>query len=162
MKIQKSEAKRIKYEALWWLRFEQRCAFIATEVGMHSADVLGVNEKKLVEVEVKTNLADLKKDFSKPKHYSYTRSLGFSHQQQWVPTHFYYALPPDLISSAAKLLVTHGCQRYGIINTEGPERKLQVIKKADWLHKEPPNSHVKFVIGLRMGSELIRFHEAWI
>lgn len=40
MKLEKSDALKLKYEALRWLRLEQRCAFIATEVGAFSADAL--------------------------------------------------------------------------------------------------------------------------
>jgi hypothetical protein len=158
MKFIKKEALKIKYDALYWLRIKQRCAFIATECGNFSADVLGINEKKIIEIEVKTNLADFKNDFKKPKHQIYNGTYGLEWNQQWIPTHFYYMMPEEFIEDARKILEEKGYKRYGIINS----KDLSVIKRAGKLHDREPNSHVKFIVALRMGSELLRFHEAWL
>lgn len=158
MEFEKREDKKLKFEGLKWLRLKQRCAFIATEVGAHSADILGINEKRMVELEVKITLSDLKNDFKKHKHYVYRKEDYSSWQLQWVPTHFYYLVPKELVAQAKQFLDTYKCEKYGIIQAED----MTVIKRAAWLHKREINSHVKFVVALRMGSELLRFHEAWI
>jgi len=70
MNLEKALSRQIKYKALLWLRIDQRCAFIASEVGGYNSDCLGVNEKKMIEIEVKTSMEDLKRDFSKHKHHN--------------------------------------------------------------------------------------------
>lgn len=160
MKFTKREDRVIKYKALYWLRIKQRCSFIATEVGGWSADVLGANEKKMIEVEVKINKPDLLKDIQKPKHRHYTDNIGWGGQweRRWIPTHFYYAVPARLVEDCRAYLTKHKLDSYGIINTE----EFEVVKRAAWLHKNEPDSKAKFTIALRMGSELLRFHEAFL
>lgn len=162
MKFEKSAARKMKHRALLWLRLEQRCAFIATEAGNYSADVLGVNEKKIIEVEVKVSLEDIKADFKKWKHTRYHNSKGSSIDltsgDSWVPTHFYFAVPPELVEPCKAEIEKRGFAPYGVIDSES----WKVIKRADWLHKREPSSKVKFVLALRMGSELLRFHEAML
>lgn len=163
MKLQKSDALKMKYEALYWLRIKQRCMFIATEVGNYSADVLGVNEEKLIEIEIKISFEDFKNDFKKPKHNQYSQVWGDGYEwyKQWVPTHFYFAVPQELVEPVKAYLETAKGPRakdYGVISLTG----WTVIKRAKWLHKNKPNNRVKSACALRMGSELIRFHEAWL
>ncbi len=163
MKYEKRKDREAKYKILYWLRIQQRCPFIATEVGSHSADCLGISEKKMVEVEVKISIADLKNDFDKSKHVVYCKESSFTWQQQWVPTHFYYAVPADMVEKCKEILeeeAAHikGISNYGIINYEN----LAVEKRAKWIHKREPTAHSKFTVALRMGSELLRFHEAWV
>jgi hypothetical protein len=151
----------MKYDALFWLRMKMRCMLIATEVGGYSADVLGVNEERMIEIEIKTTFQDFKNDFKKYKHSVYTNYFGVDHTTQWVPNHFYYAVPSDLVEKVANHL---GCvdrqnvDLYGIICSDN----WMVHKRAKWLHKDKPNSRVKGTVALRMGSELVRFHEAWL
>lgn len=162
MKYQKAKAREMKYRALLWLRLDQRCAFIATESGGYNSDVIGVNEKKLIEIEIKVSHEDLKKDFAKQKHHHYyhanPESHDFTKANRWVPTHFYFAVPTDLVESAKLLIEKKGFEPYGVIDAD----TWTVVKRAGWLHKRPPESAVKFIIALRMGSELLRFHEAML
>lgn len=162
MKIEKSSTMKLKCEALRWLRIDQRCMFIATEVGGHAADVLGCNEKKLIEIEVKVTFDDFKNDFKKYKHGKYGGQYGEG-VDQWVPTHFYFAVTDELVQPVTEYLAHKAKSHerfnsYGIISLGG----WRVVKRAKWLHKNEPNNRVKGTMALRMGSELIRFHEAWI
>lgn len=152
MKFEKSEGMKIKYKALYWLRLDQRCAFIATEVGEYSADVLGINEKKMIEIEVKVTLSDFKNDFHKGKHYSYANSVGM-----WIPNVFYFAVPSKLVEPCKKILQEKN-SKYGLIDAD----EWRVIKRAKKLHDKEPSSKAKYRLALRMGSELLRFHEAWL
>lgn len=167
MKIHKSQVSKMKYQALYWLRIKQRCMFIATEAGEFSADVLGINEEKMIEVEVKVTMQDFKNDFKKYKHdrYSGYWSDGVC---QWVPNRFYYAVPEKMVPAVKQFLLEKSelgsfskrekLKDYGIIQLEGWE----VIKRAGWLHKNKPTNRVKCALALRMGSELLRFQEAWL
>jgi hypothetical protein len=166
MNLQKSSALTMKFHALRWLRIDQRCMFIATEVGGYSADVLGINEKKMVEIEVKVTMADFKNDFKKSKHLQYTTydpatGHDYAWYKQWVPTHFYFAVPAAMVEEVKAYLETAKAPRakdYGVISAED----WTVVKRAKWLHKNPPGNRAKATCALRMGSELIRFHEAWV
>jgi hypothetical protein len=156
----------MKFDALRWLRIDQRCMFIATEVGSYSADVIGINEKKMVEIEIKISMQDFKNDFKKSKHLQYTTyepdgGMNYAWYKAWVPTHFYFAVPKIMVDDVKAYLETAKAPRakdYGIIQAED----WSVIKRAKWIHKNPPNSRAKATCALRMGSELIRFHEAWV
>lgn len=160
MKFDKREDRQIKYQGLYWLRIKQRCSFIATEVGGWSADILGINEKKMIELEVKISKNDLLSDYRKPKHAQYNRNNYFPsyYEARWIPTHFYYVVPPDLVEVAKEYLIKKEFKSYGIISSDG----FSVVKRASWLHEREPDSRVKFMTALRMGSELLRFHEAWV
>jgi len=161
MNLEKALSRQIKYKALLWLRIDQRCAFIASEVGGYNSDCLGVNEKKMIEIEVKTSMEDLKRDFSKHKHHNYWKTTDWSlppSENRWVPTHFYFAVPAVMLDEAKSYIIRKGFEPYGLIDAD----TWTVIKRAQWLHKRPPASEVKFIIALRMGSELLRFHEAML
>lgn len=163
MKIEKSDSLKMKHQALCWLRLSQRCMFIATEVGGWNADVLGINEEKMVEIEIKCSFEDFKNDFRKPKHRYYGGHWTTEWENQWVPTHFYFAVTPDLIEKAKAYLKEREesfpkVKAYGIISMDG----WKVEKRAQRLHDGKPNNRVKCTTALRMGSELIRFHEAWL
>lgn len=159
MKLAKTDSQKMKYQALLWLRIQQRCPFIATEVGQFNADVFGVNEKKSIEIEVKVSRSDLIADFKKWKHNQYTgQTYGFTHQAQWIPNQFYFAVPEALLEAAKLVLVQRKAEKYGLIQLEG----WKVVKRAAKLHEREPSNHIKFTCALRMGSELIRFHEAWV
>lgn len=158
MKYEKSLARIMKYKAMFWLRIDQRCAFIATECGSFSADCVGVNEKKIVEVETKISIQDLKADFKKAKHSQYKHSVDYGWSTMWIPTHFYFAVPGKLVEKTKEIIAEKGFEKYGIINGDD----WSVVKRADWIHRRDPTTKIKFQIALRMGSELIRFHEGMI
>lgn len=168
MRIEKSAAMKAKFEALRWLRIDQRCMFIATEVGNYSADVLGISEKKMIEIEVKVTFEDFKNDFRKYKHQLYNGVWNSSEEgiarNQWIPTHFYFAVTPDLIEKVKDYLDSMNKEQYKRVDHYGVIdcSTWNVVKRAKWIHKNPPNNRVKCTTALRMGSELIRFHEAWL
>jgi hypothetical protein len=163
MNIQQSVSRSMKYEALKWLRLQQRCMFIATEVGAYNSDVLGINEKKMIEVEIKISIQDFKNDFKKYKHNLYSGTYGDS-SNQWIPTHFYFAVTEELVEPVKEFLEEVSVMRFPRANQYGviSLKDWTVVKRAGWLHKNPPSNRVKCTTALRMGSELIRFHEAWL
>lgn len=139
---------------------------MATECGGFKSDIIGatVNQKKLIEIEVKVSLQDLKNDFNKNKHMYYFKHNDWSYQTAWTPTHFYFMVPTDLVEETKKLLLAKTATRpeffkhYGIIDGD----KNEVVKRAEWIHKRPIEPKVCHTIALRMGSELIKLHEAWL
>jgi len=158
MKFEKSEALKSKYKALYCLRLKQRCVFIATEVGPYAADVMGITEEKTIEVEVKTSLQDFKADFNKRKHYLYDNDRDINWEMRWIPNVFYFAVPSNIVEDCKKILSKKNRDKYGIIDAD----EWRVIKRAKKLHNREPSSKIKHGLALRMGSELLRFHEAWL
>lgn len=164
--LTKTKALDFKYKALFWLRITQRCAFMATEAGGYYSDAIGctVNGSKLIEIEIKVTLQDLKNDFNKYKHSAYFKHNEASYQVAWTPTHFYFMVPTELVEPAKKLLLEKTATRpeffkhYGIIDGD----KMVVEKRSNWLHKRPITDRVQHSIALRMGSELLKLHEAWL
>lgn len=157
MKFDKPESRKMKLQALWWLRCKKRCAFICTEGGGYSSDAIGVNEKDMIEVEVKITKEDLRHDFTKPKHRHYYAidTVDQTSENRWVPNFFYFMVPKELVHFAVEL-VNEKKAPYGVINSDG----MFVVHRAKRIHKRPPGSEVKFILALRMGSELIRMHES--
>lgn len=149
---------KAKASALRWLRLEKRCAFIATEVGTFSADALGINEKRMIEVEIKISIQDFKADFRKPKHSVYNKDYEMNWGTAWIPNQFYFAVKPEMVEEAKSLLTNRGREKYGLLLID----TFQVAKRAHALHDREPSTKVKFGCALRMGSELIRYHDALI
>lgn len=151
---------RLKFEALKWLRWQQRCPWMATEVGEWNADVLGCNSKKMIEIEIKISYSDMRNELHKPKHHFYgaTKDSIIKSQARWVPNQFYFAVPDDLIAKAVEFSETKFGGSYGVISLT----EFKVYKRARVLHDRPPDQRVILTTSLRMGSELIRFWEAWL
>lgn len=149
---------KAKASALRWLRLEKRCAFIATEVGTFSADALGINEKRMIEVEIKISIQDFKADFRKQKHMAYGKDYDISWGNTWIPNQFYFAVKPEMVEEAKGLLTQYGREKYGLLLID----TFMVAKRAQTLHDREPSTKAKFGCALRMGSELIRYHEALI
>ena len=168
--FQKPLSLRIKYEGLLWLRLQKRCMFVATEVGSYNADIFGINEKHGFEIEIKVSMVDFKNDFKKRKHYAYDRdgSMGISWGRRWIPNYFYFAVPTHMVEPVIAFLndrsqFSHNrgpCEKYGVIGVG--EGVWTFAKRAQKLHDHPPDTRMKAQMALRMGSELIRFHEAWL
>lgn len=162
MKFTQSDKMKLKADALKWLRFHQRCPWIATEVGEWNADVFGCNAKKAIEIEIKISSADMRNELNKPKHHYYgarTDSVfGNKGGGRWVPNQFYFAVPDDLIEKAVEFSEKKFGGAYGVISLT----EFKVHKRAKNLHDRLPDQRVMLTTSLRMGSELIRFWDAWL
>lgn len=147
----------MKVEALCWLRFERHLPYVCTEVGPWNADVLGMNNRFSVEVEVKTSKADLRREFStkKSKHFLYNNADGGT-----PPNYFYFMVPKDIAEYAVELVKSMapkagvavydpdnlGFHRHGSMT--------YVAKPPVRLHKEWPTDALKHTVLNRMSSEL--------
>jgi len=153
-------ASQLKLAALCWFRFKKRCQYIATEVGMYSADVAATNEKYLYEVEVKISERDFRADFIKPKHKFYHAPIQPA--GLWVPNKFYFMVPSNMVDFALRELEKH--PDYGLLTVnwkawEHDPGEVITVKQAKFLHRDPP--HPKHVVNrmlLRMSSEICGFH----
>lgn len=160
MKFETSKVHEMRTKCLEWLRLQHRCAFIATEVGSFSADVFGVSETRQMEIEIKVSMADLKQDFRKYKHNYYNgEQYGSNYQLDWHPTHFYFAVPQEILAEAKEYISKHQFGlKYGLLCID----TMEVHKNPKRLHDRESSSKVKFAMALRMGSQLIRFHRDYV
>lgn len=151
----------LKTEALCWLRFGKKLELVATEAGRWNADVLGCNDNFSVEVEVKVDIRDLRREFTgkSAKHYLYANAEGAP--SAGVPNYFYFFVPAALEKEALLLIEEHA-PKAGLAVYEDPERKsamsdgrmTRVARKARRLHDQKPSAKMKRTLLLRMGSEL--------
>lgn len=156
----------LKTEALCWLRFGKHLDLVCTEGGKWCADVLGVGDTMVVEVEVKTSIADLNREFSTKlaKHALY-RAAKTSAMTSSVPNYFYFFVPYSIAERAAEVISEHmpdaGLAVYLENSRERDGKKTAVVRKPKRLHDRPPTKMFRDVVLRRMGSELCGRHVAW-
>jgi len=95
--------------AYMWLRYEQGCYVITFERHPYSdrvnakPDVLGLTKRKrLIEIELKVSLVDMKKDLQKPHRLGIVNDIG--RQLPSSPSHLYYMVPAHLVGDATTIL----------------------------------------------------------
>lgn len=149
-------SNQLKSEALAWLRYVCKKPYVCTECGRWSADVVGLDAKTSLEIEVKVSKADLRAEVSSKarKHAQYKEADN--RYKATVPNRFYFLVPANLrdaaLSVAAELnpaygvLVERGFGRLG--------RRIDIVKRAGWLHRRPPPQSMLKVTVARMSSEL--------
>jgi hypothetical protein len=145
-------------EALCWLRFGKKLPYVCTEGGYWNADVLGLNDKFSVEVEIKVSKADLKRDFATKtsKHYLYGNA-GESPSRQ-VPNYFYFFVPSELEAEAVAIVSEKapkaGVAVFDTASTARAGDRTRVARRPTKLHDKEPSVNFKETVLLRMGSEL--------
>ena len=145
----------LKYAAAEWLS-KRRCYPIAVEVRLSStiADVCGINELgRLVEVEVKRSISDLRNDNRKWGKHSHIRRLRKEAEQSgkipeeadyFVPSRFYFAVPKEIELKARqvarKLYPYAGVISVSIVDLSDEDLPgfydvhPLVTKSATWIH----------------------------
>lgn len=158
MEIKKLTSNVIKILLLKKYRYSKGM-YSATEVNVHGgiADILCVSKGKAksIEIEIKTSIADLQKDFikKKRKHLGMEDCNKFSN---YKPNYFYFCVPLPLLDKTIKVLEDKN-KRYGII-TINNRGKIVVHKEAlPITHKN--NEELFRRIVLRATSELVILHD---
>lgn len=101
--------------ALFYFFAYRQYPITATECGAFYADFIAVKNKKLIEVEIKTSIADLKKDFTlKSKHDIYKSFDASKDEKVWIPRRFYICVPKT-IQKAAETVLKSENQKYGLL-----------------------------------------------
>ena len=124
-------AKYIRAKVAAYLRYERQYPIIAFERGFdyHSRpDILAVTTARfLVEVEVKTSLADFRNDAKKYKWRLYESSSRYHREQR--PRQFYFAVPGKLKEKVLKEL-PEGAGLLEVTDTPGLACKVWAVRKA--------------------------------
>ncbi len=147
-------------EAMAWLRFGKRMSFVCSEVGPFNADVMGADDKQLIEVEVKKSRADFRKDFDKVRKHSYYKNPPPG-RALWVPNRFYYIVHSKLKDAGLEILAEHESPAGLLVVNRpisgvyiGAGRRVTVWKQAKQIHDRVPSPGIIKDIGRRMSSEL--------
>lgn len=147
----KITSKIMKRELLKYFRFE-RGMVTGTEV--NSADVLSISDdlSRSYEIEIKTSLNDLKRDFTKKaiKH-AYIENSN----NKLNPNFFYFCIPEDVLEKAQEIIEINN-DRYGIICMQ-KYGNLQFIKKPRRLNKADNTELYKLLVK-RISSELVNMY----
>jgi hypothetical protein len=153
--------RRLHTEALCWLRFGKRLPIVCTEVGPWHADVLGISDKMVVEVEIKKSKSDLRADFrnKKTKHFTYSEAEKFP--GQFVPNYLYYYVPQGLKEYALKVIAEEAPKAGLAVQMETnylDGRNTEIVKKPIRLRATPPAPGFVRMAMQRMSSELCGRH----
>lgn len=164
-------SKKIKTTALYYFRYERNVPLVATEAGPHNSDVVAISAAEAIEVEIKVDKQDLKREFTSKtrKHSGYTMDLG---RGGWdIPNKFYFLVPEELKEEAIQLCMEasknpkfKNASKYGVLvyhprlrkERDSPFGWIEVGKKAFRLHNEKPANRFLDIILNRSSSELVR------
>lgn len=159
-----ADSRALKVEALCWLRFGKKLPYVCTEGGRWNADVLGLDDKHSVEVEVKVDKRDVVREFQtkSAKHHLYS-SAG-DQAVKHAPNYFYFYVPPELEAFTLET-VEEKCPKAGVAVYEPSGgldgKKTRVARRPTRLHDRPPSQQMRDAVLRRMGSELCGRHLAW-
>lgn len=165
--VQRSQSKTkmppsLHVEAMAWLRYGKRMNLVATEAGAWNADVLGIDDNKCVEVEIKKSIGDLRADFRDKvrKHNTYSK-LTADTKALWSPNYFWFFTYADIGPKALEVLDELGCKYAGLAVLDRETKKtyqagknVSILRAAPRLHGNKPHWLLVQKLQMRMGSEL--------
>jgi len=170
------DTEMIASALMGWLRFGKQFHYVAREAGMFSSDVLGTDEKNVIEIEIKVSKSDFKADWKKDKHHHYkkrahvgTRTYPSGHKRRWhqhIPNQFYFACPSHMKEFALEQ-VKANAPDYGVLVMEDnrleiPQynmwKRLRVVKRAKFMHRNPPGEGLMKDMVARMSSNIAHMH----
>ena len=157
------KSQDLKAEILGWLRYVRKQEIVCTEAGPWNADCWGLSDTRLIEVETKVTMSDLRSDFRKPKHRAYAAGAQ-------APNLFYFAVPVDMEIPAMAFLEEMGTRpefvvsKYGLVvvtRTDGYlGRQTREVRGAQRLHQRRPDEAMLRTAMLRQSSEVCGLHQA--
>lgn len=154
-------------EALAWLRYSKRMPIVVTESGMN-ADVLGISGQRVIEVEIKKSVADLRAEFRNKlgKHSLFQHVLQTKQRPgSYVPNWWYLFVDADIADKAEEIL-KENAPYGGLLVRHHPGRDAYhagkwncvVRMKPKLLHSHPPRPMLVRSAIMRMASELCGWH----
>jgi hypothetical protein len=145
-----------------WLRYGKKMQLVCTEAGAFNADVLGLDDTKSIEVEVKKSVADFRADFQKTrKHWIYSHLKEEGSKAVYAPNFFWYLTYAKLGPQCLAVLDELGIQYAGLAVLNMPTTAtgqaghyISVLRRAPRLHGNKPHPKLVRTVQMRMGSEL--------
>ena len=159
-------SKIIKTALMCHYRFEKQFPYVATECLKYS-DINALNDRCLVEVEVKISKSDLKAEF---------KTAGNKHTKHFIlycnpncrplaiiPNYYYICVPEELKKDAIDI-VKEINPKYGVLVCSyiGGSYKIVCAKPARKLHPNKPHPRVYNLVAKRITSELITLRAKYL
>lgn len=157
----------IKLELMKYFRFEKGMVFVCSEC-INQSDINAINDKCLVEVEVKISKSDFRREFEAPtlkngtywkakKHEFYANPEN-AYSSYIIPNKFYFCVPEEMEQWAMEYLRGKN-QKYGLlvydVNILGKTSSIRLAKGARQLQTNPPNNNTWKQMGQRVTNEMI-------
>lgn len=151
---------KIKLALMKFMRFSNQYTAVCTE-GVRNADVSGIKDNKLIEVEIKISKSDFKNELKhkKWKHEEYANPkehLQASGGQHEIPNKFYFCVPIDMEEWALKELEKINI-KYGLLIWEdcGGIGWIRQRRSAMHIHAEKISQRALKTFFKRLTSEVI-------
>jgi hypothetical protein len=179
----KITSKEIKACLLSYFRFKRNFMYVSTEVGRYNSDVLVSDGKQIIEIEIKTDLQDLKREKHKHKHrifkelkkdfyfkneVSYNngekqlakvektlKNIITSQSKLHIPHKFLFCVPEYLKDKALEEIEIIN-PKYGLLICDGSMNNdsIKGCKLAKKLHDYPTEQKILNEIIMRMSSQI--------
>lgn len=156
----------LKVELMKYFRYEKGMVFVCSE-GINCSDINAINDKCLVEVEVKISKADFRREFeaatlNNGNYWKEKKHQFYAHPEQAfssykIPNKYYFCVPDEMAAWAMEYLKDKN-PKYGLLaydETLHKANKIKLLKGARQLQKEPPSPLIWRMIGQRVTSEMI-------
>lgn len=141
----------LKNAVLEYYRFARRYYLCATEVRFrhHVADILVMNEKEIIDIEIKVSYTDFLADFKKRKHKKIQEQYSYLYSNK-----LYYCVPANIKEQCLLYLTTNN-KPYGLLSYS--YGKIAVIKQSKKINDLPKSvvAGIKHKIILRLSSEMV-------
>ena len=163
----KVDSNKIKLELMKYWRYDRGYTFACTEC-INKSDITAINDKHLIEVEVKISKSDFLKEFDGSSKNKTRKHSIYQHKRKPTksficPNFYYFCVTPDIQTFVIEYLKDK-YKNYGILVCEpyrlyGQKSCIRVAKKATKIHNTPPTLDTFYKIGKRVQSELINLKE---
>ena len=159
--------EEMKLALLWHFRWRLQYPLVATEcfIGYHAADILALRKKIAVEVEIKRNFSEVKRDLGKKqtKHWFYLNPDPSWPSSGEIPNKFYFALPSGFKDATLDKYKEMVPKPYGLIIVEDDHYKphsCHTVKRAQYLTRRTDHlEKLKEMVSWRLTSENIDLRE---
>lgn len=162
----------IKLELMKYFRFEKGMVFVCSEC-IHNSDISAINNKCLVEVEVKISKSDFRREFEtatlkngtywKEKKHKFYAHPEEAYSSYVIPNKFYFCVPKALEEWAMEYLKGKN-PKYGLLVYDEEltkTSKIKLAKGAKQLQNNPPDNYTWKQIGQRVTNEMITLKEKY-
>lgn len=151
---------KIKLALMKYMRFSNQYTAVCTE-GVKNADVSGIKDNKLIEVEIKISKSDFKNELKhkQNKHNEYKNPdehLKVSYKNQEIPNKFYFCVPIEMEEWALNEIDKINI-KYGLLIWEdcGGVGWIRQRRSAMHLHTEKISERALKTFFKRLTSEVI-------
>jgi hypothetical protein len=171
----KELTKFIKLQLLKYWRFDRQYIFCCTE-GINNSDINAINNKYLIEVEIKISKSDFLSEFngkSRIKSYKHkiyssflTKNAKIKPKKGYIIPNYYYFCTTNELKNVVLEYINEFYPKYGLLICDthrqfNKKSNIICVKKPKLLTEDKPNLNLFFKIGKRIQNELITLKEKY-